>query len=111
MPSPALRRITPARPPPSLRSLLAALTMASTSLSVTSPCCNTIFSAMVRTPLIISEQDLGPSALRLAARNDGRTGALQGIRTNAITGLEQAQRSAAGGLLRFRGGGDLRQDS
>src|ERR1700680_5337074 len=104
MPSPALRRMTPARPPPSLRSLLAALTMASTSLSVRSPCCNTIFSAMVMAPLMISEQGMGPGELRfyqLAARNNGRAGALQSIRTNAITGLEQAQRGVAGGLLLF----------
>jgi hypothetical protein len=36
---------------------------------------------------------------------------LQRIRTNTITRLEQAQRGAAGGLLRFRGGGDLGQHS
>jgi hypothetical protein len=38
---------------------------------------------------MISEQRFGPGAFRfrhLAAGNDGRTGALQGIRTNAITG-------------------------
>ena len=43
--SPPLRRITPARPPPSCRSLFAALTMASTSISVRSPCSKTILSA------------------------------------------------------------------
>jgi hypothetical protein len=38
---------------------------------------------------MISEQRFGPGAFRfchLAAGNDGRTGALQGIRTDAITG-------------------------
>src|SRR4029077_172593 len=36
--SPPLRRMAPATPPPRMRSLLAALTMASTSISVRSPC-------------------------------------------------------------------------
>src|SRR5258708_4225579 len=42
--SPPLRRIAPATPPRSCRTLFAALTMASTSISVRSPCMRTIFS-------------------------------------------------------------------
>src|ERR1700730_2719916 len=95
--SPALRRITPARPPPSLRSLLAALTMASTSISVRSPCCKTILSSMLIAKMIS------------AAGDDGRAGALQRVRTDAIAGLQQAKRGAAGCLLRFRRRGQLRQ--
>src|SRR4029077_17756545 len=95
--SPALRRITPARPPPSLRSLLAALTMASASISVRSPCCKTILSSMLIAKMIS------------AAGDDGRAGALQRVRTDAIPGLQQAQRGAARRLLRFGRHGQLRQ--
>src|ERR1700688_227440 len=45
--SPPLRPIAPATPPPSCRSLFAALTMASVSMSVRSPCWITIASASV----------------------------------------------------------------
>src|SRR5713101_4589754 len=42
--SPPLRRMAPATPPPRIRSLFAALTMASVSISVKSPCWMTILS-------------------------------------------------------------------
>src|SRR5580658_4276710 len=46
MMSPPFRRIAPATPPPCCRSLLAALTIASVSISVKSPCTMTIREAM-----------------------------------------------------------------
>src|SRR6266566_9547043 len=110
--SPALRRITPARPPPSLRSLFAAFTMASASISVRSPCCKMIFSAILMAHMIISELDFGPRSTSFcdsAARNHRGAGACERIRPDAIAGFEQAQRGAAGGLLRFRHGGQLCQ--
>jgi hypothetical protein len=60
---------------------------------------------------MILEQDLRPGAFRfchLAAGNDGRTGALQGIRTDAITGRRRhpialdGNRLALGNLAKAR---------
>src|SRR3984893_18807549 len=45
--SPPFRRMAPATPPPSCKSLFAALTMASTSISVRSPCIRIIFSLIL----------------------------------------------------------------
>src|SRR4029077_136745 len=107
--SPALRRITPARPPPSLRSLLAALTMASASISVRSPCCKTMVSVMFMAHTMIAERPAAFVVCGLATGDDGGAGGLQRFRTNAVAGLEQSQSGAAGGLLCLGRVGELCQ--
>src|SRR5437660_11821254 len=63
--SPPLRRIAPATPAPKTKSLLAALTMASVSISVRSPCWMTIFSA---SDFIVESIHISPVQLCLFLR-------------------------------------------